>query len=239
MRSSSLRAGHRAELHRAAVQPLRELNDAPLKARVEALRRAPALRRAASSSWTAASAPRTPTPTSPASAAPKRVVFLRHASGAPGRRRGRGGARARAGHFKLRHIRKRIAGDGGDHARLLRAARLALDAACSTAAWARRRISPCPTTRSRSSSCLLVTFGVRGVRGRRCLLAGRVVTSLRPIAFASIHADGGELASALLKLHEQRRDVDADPIYAVLLFPSAGRRAPCRPRAPAPAAIAP
>ena len=132
------------------------------------------------------------------------------------------------GHFKHRHVLKRIVGDVRAQPGRLRAARLAVDAGAGSTpgsgvravAWTRR------TTRWRCCcSCW----------SRRCSASSSRRWSPRVSrrhefeadAYACAHADGRDLAAALLKLHEDNAStLTPDPLYVRFYYshPPAGER---------------
>ena len=172
--------------------------------------------RAACSSWTAAGARRTPTPTSPASAAPSASssstpLLARLAAGEV-----EAVLAHELGHFKLRHIRKRMLAMAAITPRLLRAARLALDAGL-VLQRPRRRAQPDALPNDALALLLLLPglVGVRRVRVAAASPAGRAATSSRPTPSLRRTPTAATWRSALLKLHEDNAStLTPDPLYA-------------------------
>ena len=132
------------------------------------------------------------------------------------------------GHFKHRHVHKRIAGDlraqpgwasrcwagcRGQSLVLRRPGRAAQPGARRTTRW--RCCCSCWRCRCSASS------------SRRCSRSSRAATSSRPTPTPARRPAAHDLATALLKLHEDNAvDADARPgVRALLLFAPAGVRA--------------
>jgi STE24 endopeptidase len=118
------------------------------------------------------------------------------------------------GHFKLRHIRKRMVAMAA-----ITLAFFALLGWLSTQAWfyAGLGVAPNPGLPNDALALvlLLLASSVFGVFASPLLAGWSRRDEFEADAFASAHADGGELASALLKLHEDNAStLTPDPIYA-------------------------
>ena len=133
------------------------------------------------------------------------------------------------GHFKLQPHRQAHRGDARRQRWRVRAARLAR----RRSAWFYTGLGVAPeprrrrTTRWRCCSSCWSRAGVRRLRRAAASPAVAARTSSRPTPTPARQADGRDLASALLKLHEDNAStLTPDPVLRpLLLFASAGRRA--------------
>ncbi|MDQ6640051.1 MAG: M48 family metallopeptidase, partial [Pseudomonadota bacterium] len=143
------------------------------------------------------------------------------------------------GHFKLRHIRKRMVAMA-----VITLAFFALLGWLSTQAWFYRGLGVAPNVTLPNDALALVLLlfasSVFGVFASPLLAGWSRRDEFEADAFASAHADGGELASALLKLHEDNAaTLTPDPLYARFYYshpPAVERLAALLPRPPDPIA---
>jgi STE24 endopeptidase len=118
------------------------------------------------------------------------------------------------GHYKLHHIRKRMVATAA-----LTLSFFALLGWLSTRAWFFTGLGVTPNLTLPNDALalllLLLVGSVFGVFAAPVLAGWSRRDEFAADAFASIHADGGDLASALLKLHEDNAStLTPDPIYA-------------------------
>ena len=118
------------------------------------------------------------------------------------------------GHFKLRHIRKRMVAMAA-----ITLAFFALLGWLSTQAWFYSGLGVAPNLTLPNDALalvlLLLVSSVFGVFASPLLAGWSRRDEFEADAFASAHADGRELASALLKLHEDNAaTLTPDPLYA-------------------------
>ena len=118
------------------------------------------------------------------------------------------------GHFKHRHVIKRIVADvRAQPGRASRCSAGCRRRAGSTPGWACSRRSARRTTRWRCC-CSCWRCRCSGSSSRRCSRSCRAATSSRPTPTPAQQADGRDLASALLKLHEDNAStLTPDPLY--------------------------
>jgi STE24 endopeptidase len=118
------------------------------------------------------------------------------------------------GHFKLRHIRKRMAAMAA-----VTLAFFALLGWLSTQVWFYAGLGVTPNLTLPNDALalllLLLTGSVFGIFATPLLAGWSRRDEFEADAFASAHADGSALASALLKLHEDNAGtLTPDPLYA-------------------------
>ena len=143
------------------------------------------------------------------------------------------------GHFKLRHIRKRMLAMAA-----ITLAFFALLGWLSTQAWFFAGLGVAPNLTLPNDALalvlLLLASSVFGVFASPLFAGWSRRDEFEADAFASAHADGGELASALLKLHEDNAStLTPDPLYARFYYshpPAVERLAALVRRAPEPIA---
>jgi STE24 endopeptidase len=143
------------------------------------------------------------------------------------------------GHFKLRHIRKRMVAMAA-----ITLAFFALLGWLSTQGWfySGLGVAPNPTLPNDALALvlLLLVASVFGVFASPLFAGWSRRDEFEADAFASAHADGRELASALLKLHEDNAStLTPDPLYARFYYshpPAVERLAALAGRAPEPIA---
>jgi STE24 endopeptidase len=137
------------------------------------------------------------------------------------------------GHFKLRHIRNRMLGMAA-----LTLAFFALLGWLSTRSWFYTGLAVTPNLTLPNDALalllLLLATSVFGVFAAPLLAAWSRRDEFQADAFASSHADGLALASALLKLHEDNAStLTPDPLYARFYYshpPAVERLAALGPR---------
>jgi STE24 endopeptidase len=215
----------------------RELDDAPLRTRVEALmgRAGMAARGLFVMDGSKRSAHANAYFTGFGSA--KRVVFFDTLLA----RLGAGEVEAvlahELGHFKLRHIRKRMIAMAA-----ITLAFFAVLGWLATQPWFYVGLGVAPNRTLPNDALalvlLLLATSVFGVFASPLLAGWSRRDEFEADAFATTHADGGELASALLKLHEDNAStLTPDPLYARFYYshpPAVERLAALPPRHPEP-----
>ena len=143
------------------------------------------------------------------------------------------------GHFKLRHIRKRMAAMAA-----ITLAFFALLGWLATRAWFYGGLGVAPNLTLPNDALalvlLLLASSVFGVFASPLFAGWSRRDEFEADAFATLHADGGELASALLKLHEDNAStLTPDPLYARFYYshpPAVDRLAALARRQPEPIA---
>ena len=242
--SSSLRAGARAERHRAALQQAsRPLADEPLTRACEALMARCGFARAGLFVMDGSRRSAHANAYFTGFGACQARRLLRHAAA----RTATGEVEAVLAH-ELRHAQAcatsgtACAGMCAISARRLRPARVAVRHGAGSTRHSAVHAQPdrCRTTRSRCCCSFLTSVFSVFVVVRRCSPAVSRRDEFRPTRSRRPHADGLALAAALLEAARgQRLDAHARPaLRAVLLFAPARRRAPRRARsrrAPSPA----
>jgi STE24 endopeptidase len=141
------------------------------------------------------------------------------------------------GHFKLRHIRKRMVAMAA-----ITLAFFALLGWLSTQSWFYSGLGVAPNLSVPNDALalilLLLASSVFGIFASPLLAGWSRRDEFEADAFASVHADGKELASALLKLHEDNAStLTPDPLYARFYYshpPAVERLAALAPRHPEP-----